>query len=103
MSSDYTYDTTRKDKEYSHKIELKKSLTHSFEINSNLTYKGWEIIKVLSEGELKEGVKLIDDNDWVYEVKYDGESYYIQNNEEWDVSISHFTNNTHFRILGEEE
>ena len=65
-------------------------------------YEGWEIIKLLSEGKLKEGTKLINNNNWVYEVKYDGESYYIKNEEEWDVSISYFTNNTNFRILEEE-
>ena len=69
--------------------------------SSKKLYEGWEIIKLLSEGKLKEGTKLINNNNWVYEVKYDGESYYIKNEEEWDVSVSYFTNDAYFKILEE--
>lgn len=98
----YTYNII-KDEEYNHEMKLKDLPIHTFGIeNTKNVYEGWEIIKLLSEGKLKEGTKLINNNNCVYEVRYDGESYYIKNEEEWDVSVSYFTNDTHFRILVEE-
>lgn len=93
------------DKEYEHKMEWSDFTLHDFGCsnckNYNKEYHGHEIIRMLENGELKEGNKLKDsiNKDITYEVKYDGDTYYIGSNIAHEETISMFCSGLLFKFI----